>query len=90
VLVHEVMHFGGVENLLKRVPNPATLRVNLVRPHTSTEDVGKVAAAAGVKKLVLTHFVPADDPSLTDEMWLEGVRKHYSGPIIMGRDLLEV
>jgi L-ascorbate metabolism protein UlaG (beta-lactamase superfamily) len=28
VLVHEVMHLGGVENLLKRVPNAAALRVN--------------------------------------------------------------
>ncbi len=90
VLVHEVMHLGGVENLLKRVPNAAALRVNLVRHHTSTEDVGRVAAAAEVKALVLTHFVPADDPSLTDEMWTEGLRKHYSGPVTMGRDLLEV
>jgi ribonuclease BN (tRNA processing enzyme) len=84
------MHLGGVENLLKRVPNAASLRVNLVRHHTSTEDVGKVAAAAGVKMLVLTHFVPADHASLTDEMWLEGVRKHYSGLVVMGHDLLEV
>jgi len=90
VLVHEVMHLGGVENLLKRVPNAVTLRVNLVRHHTSTEDVGRVAAAAGVKTVVLTHFVPADDPALTDEMWLEGVRKHYTGRIVMGQDLLEL
>jgi ribonuclease BN (tRNA processing enzyme) len=90
VLVHEVMHPGGVEALLKRVPNAATLRVNLLRHHTSTEDVGRVAAAAQVKTLVLTHFVPPDDPTLTDAMWLEGVRKHYAGRIVMGRDLMEI
>ena len=90
VLVHEVMHLGGVESLLKRVPNAATLRVNLLRHHTSTEDVGRVATAAGVKTLVLTHFVPPDDPTLTDEMWLEGVRKHFSGRVLLGQDLLEV
>ncbi|PYM23209.1 MAG: MBL fold metallo-hydrolase [Candidatus Rokuibacteriota bacterium] len=90
LLVHEVMHLGGVESLLKRVPNAATLRVNLLRHHTSTEDVGRVAAAAGVKTLVLTHFVPPDDASLSDEMWLEGVRKHYGGRIVMGQDLLEL
>ena len=90
VLVHEVMHRGGVENLLARLPNAPTLRTNLLRHHTSTEDVGRVAAAAGVKRLVLTHLVPADDPSLTAEMWLEGVRKHYSGPTLMGEDLLEM
>jgi ribonuclease BN (tRNA processing enzyme) len=90
VLVHEVMHLGGVESLLKRVPNAATLRVNLLRHHTSTEDVGRVAAAAGVKTLVLTHFVPADDSTLTDAMWLEGVRKHFAGQVILGQDLLEI
>jgi hypothetical protein len=34
--------------------------------------------------------VPSDDDSLSDEMWAEGVRKHYSGQIIVGRDLLEL
>ena len=52
VLVHEMMHLGGVESLLKRVPNAATLRVNLLRHHTSTEDVGRVAAAAGVQVIL--------------------------------------
>ena len=84
------MHLGAVDSLLKRVPNAATLRVNLVRHHTSTDDVGKIAAAAGVKTLVLTHFVPQDDPALTEEMWLEGVRKHYNGRVVMGQDLLEI
>jgi hypothetical protein len=34
--------------------------------------------------------VPSDDASITDDMWAEGARKHYSGPIIVGRDLLEI
>ncbi|HEX2567482.1 MAG TPA: MBL fold metallo-hydrolase [Burkholderiales bacterium] len=90
VLVHEVMHLGGLENLLKRVPNAATLREHLLASHTVTEDVGKVAAAAGVKTVVLTHLVPSDDSSITDEMWTEGVRKHFGGQVIVGRDLLEI
>ena len=28
-----------------------------------------------MKKLVLSHFVPGDDPSITDAIWIEGVRK---------------
>jgi ribonuclease BN (tRNA processing enzyme) len=90
VLVHEVMHLGGLENLLKRVPNAATLREHLLASHTVTEDVGKVAAAAGVKTLVLSHLVPSDDSSLTDDMWTEGVRKHFGGQVIVGRDMLEI
>jgi ribonuclease BN (tRNA processing enzyme) len=52
--------------------------------------VGRVAAQAQVKTLVLSHFVPGDDATITDEMWTEGVRKHYPGPIVVGRDLMEI
>jgi len=37
-----------------------------------------------VKTLVLSHLVPSDDPSITDAMWTEGVRKHYAGQIVVG------
>ena len=60
------------------MPNAATLREHLLASHTVTEDIGKVAAAAGVKTLVLSHLVPPDDNSITDDMWMEGVRKHYT------------
>jgi ribonuclease BN (tRNA processing enzyme) len=90
VLVHEVMYLPGVEALLRRVSNAATLREHLLASHTVTEDVGRVAAQAGVKTLVLTHFVPGDDPSITDENWTEGVRKHYDGRVIVGRDLMVI
>src|SRR6266571_4330165 len=90
VLVSEIMHLGGLETLLKKVPNAATLREHLLASHIVTEDLGKLAAAAGVKTLVLTHLVPPDDPSITDDMWMEGVRKHYKGEIVVGRDLMEI
>ncbi|NMG64775.1 MBL fold metallo-hydrolase [Azoarcus indigens] len=88
VLVHEAIYVPGVDAMLKRVPNAATLREHLLASHTTTEDVGRVAAEAGVKKLVLTHLVPGDDPGITDEMWLEGVRKHYKGEVVVGKDLM--
>jgi ribonuclease BN (tRNA processing enzyme) len=43
-----------------------------------------------VKKLVLSHFVPGDDPSITDAIWIEGVRKNFSGEIVVGHDLMTV
>jgi ribonuclease BN (tRNA processing enzyme) len=50
-----------------------------------------VAAQAGVKTLVLSHFVPSEDPELTDEKWVEAVRRGgYKGPIVAGKDLLEI
>lgn len=90
VLVHEVMYLPALEALLKRVPTASRLREHLLAAHTVPEDVGKIAAAAGVKTLVLSHFVPGDDPSITDEQWSEGVRKFFKGRIIVGKDLMEM
>ena len=58
--------------------------------HTSAEDAGRVAQAAGVKMLVLSHLVPADDPALTDQMWIDAARVHFRGSVIVGKDLLEI
>ncbi len=90
VLVHEVMYLPGIESLMKRVPNAAQLREHLLASHSSPEDVGKVAAQARVKTVVLSHFVPGNDPSITDEQWAKGVRKHFRGQIIVGKDLMEI
>jgi ribonuclease BN (tRNA processing enzyme) len=49
-----------------------------------------VAAEAGVKTLVLSHLVPGDDPSITDAMWVEGVRRNFAGEIVVGRDLMTI
>jgi ribonuclease BN (tRNA processing enzyme) len=90
VLVHEVMYLPGIEALLKRLPNAKRLREHLMAAHTLPEDVGRIAARAGVKTLVLSHFVPGDDASITDEQWAEGVRKNFKGQIIVGKDLMEI
>jgi ribonuclease BN (tRNA processing enzyme) len=90
VLVHEVMYLPGVEALVRRLPDATRLRAHLLAAHTLPEDVGKIAAQAGVKTLVLSHFVPGDDASITDEQWAQDVRKHFKGRIIVGRDLLEI
>ena len=90
ILVHEILYLPGLDRILARVPNAATLRKHLVDSHTAAEDVGRVAAQAQVKTLVLSHFVPGDDPDITDEMWSEDVRKHFKGQIIVGKDLMEI
>lgn len=58
--------------------------------HTTVEDAGKIAARAGVKTLVLSHFVPSENPPVTDAQWLEGARGHFAGRIVVGHDLLEL
>jgi len=47
-------------------------------------------AVTGVNTLVLSHLVPADDPNVTDKMWLDAARTHFKGTVIVGKDLLEI
>ena len=88
--MHEALYLPGLDRLLQKVPNATNLRQHLVASHTSTEDVGRIAAEAGVKTVVLTHLVPGDMPSVTDEMWAADVKKHFRGRVVVGRDLMEI
>jgi ribonuclease BN (tRNA processing enzyme) len=90
VLVHEVMYLPAVEALVRRLPNATRLREHLLASHALPEDVGRIAAAAGVKTLVLSHFVPGDDKTITDEQWSAGVREYFKGRVIVGKDLMEI
>ncbi len=90
VLVHSVVYLPAVDRLAARVPNAATLKRSIIAGQTSAEDAGRVAQAAGVKVLVLSHFVPADDPEVTEQMWAEAARMHFRGTVVVGKDLLEV
>jgi len=89
VLVHEALYVPWVDRLVARVKNGATLKKHLLESHTAVEDVGKIAAAAGVKVLVLSHLVPGD-LDVTDDTWTEGVKKNFSGKIVVARDLMEL
>ena len=90
VLVHSVLYVPAVDRLVARVPNASGLKASIIAHQTSAEDAGRVAQAAGVKTLVLSHLVPADDPSVTERMWIDAARTHFTGSVIVGRDLLEI
>jgi ribonuclease BN (tRNA processing enzyme) len=90
VLVHEALYVPAVDRLLIKTKNAATLKKHLMDSHTSAEDVGRIAAAAGVKLLVLSHLVPADDPLVTDDNWMEAVRKNFSGRAVVAKDLMQL
>ena len=90
VLVHDALYVPGVDRLVARVPNAATLKQSIMSHHTTAEDAGRVAQAAAVKMLVLSHLVPPDDPAITDQMWIDAARVHFRGPVVVGKDLLEI
>lgn len=88
ILVHEVMHVESLEKLLASESQATRLKEHLLASHSSFEQVGRVATQANVKKLVLSHFVPGGDSTITDQAWLDGVRPHFKGEIIIGHDLM--
>jgi ribonuclease BN (tRNA processing enzyme) len=79
VLVHEVYWSRGLASLR----NPDVMAYHQSH-HTSGADLGKLAAKAKPKLLVLTHqlFTSSDHEPLLQE-----VRQHYDGPIVSGNDL---
>jgi ribonuclease BN (tRNA processing enzyme) len=87
LLIHEAIYAPAIPQMAGE--NAPTLAEHLRRSHTSAEEVGLVAARAGVKKLVLSHLVPGG-PQVTDAMWLAAVRTNFTGDVAIGRDLMEV
>jgi ribonuclease BN (tRNA processing enzyme) len=90
VLVHEAMWAPAVDRLVGSVANASTLKEHLLASHTVAEECGRVAEEAGVKMLVLSHFVPGGDPLITDQMWLSAAQKYFRGNVVVGTDLMQL
>jgi ribonuclease Z len=85
VLVHECF-IHGVMKPLKGIRTEEGIR-NVASYHTLSSEVGKVASAAGVRCLVLNHFVPTQ---FDRNGVLAEVRRDYAGPIVIGEDLMRL
>lgn len=85
ILVHEVIASGFAEQRYPepRTPAEETSYRHLIEAHTTEKEVGAVAEAAGVQRLVLNHLVPAD--------WSPGAwraaGRGFSGRLTVGADL---
>jgi ribonuclease BN (tRNA processing enzyme) len=90
ILVHEALYAPAVEQMIKDVANASDLRRSIMAHHTTIEDAGRIAHDARVKTLVLSHLVPAEDPVVADQTWIDAARRHFAGRIIVGKDLLEI
>ena len=89
VLVHEAIYLPWVDRVAGGVKNGATLKKHLIDSHTSPENVGRIADAAQVKVLVMSHLVPGE-PVVTDADWMNEARRTFKGRIIVARDLMEL
>jgi ribonuclease BN (tRNA processing enzyme) len=80
VLVHQV---ADLDYLRRHGTDEAEL-ARMAALHTDVTQVGGVAERAGVRELILSHFLPADPGAVTD--WAERAGPGFSGTTIAGHD----
>lgn len=57
--------------------------------HVTPEDIGKMAAKAGVKAVVMTHIGPSANPNDDYQRFVDEAKKYYAGPITLAKDLMK-
>ena len=65
----------------------ARIKRQMAEGHLSPEDVGKLADGAAVKSVVLSHLTWKADADYSG--WADEVKKHFSGPVLIAKDLNE-
>ena len=71
-------------DLVQGIPN-ARLQ-DILDYHSSVEQAAQTASRAGVRTLVMTHYVPAMAPG-DEEAWRALAAAHFAGDIVLGDDL---
>lgn len=80
-----IKHAKGADLLIHECSMPDRMKGEMVAAtHTTPGDLGKLAAEANVKALVLVHMYPELLEELGDA--LRSIRSSYSGKIIVPRD----
>ena len=86
IYVQTVLRPDLVELVKQFVPALASRTNDILDYHSTVQQAGQTAARNGVKKLMLTHYVPTMQPGSEDE-WRALAAEHFSGEIILGPDL---
>jgi ribonuclease Z len=74
-------------DLVEQAPNE--MLHDILDYHSSVVDAARAAARCGVKRLVLTHMVPAPTPEQYPD-WVARAADHFDGEIVIGDDLTTV
>jgi ribonuclease BN (tRNA processing enzyme) len=98
LFVCEAMDTAIYEQMMARAKaaadagNPNNVARHVAETHSTSADVGRMAAEAQVKTVVLTHLLPGSNRpgpgEFPDTAYIDGVRQHFSGQVIVGRDLM--
>lgn len=90
VLVSEVLDPEALAVLLTSLKSDpdqkASFIAHMEQEHLAPEAIGRLAAKAGVKMVILSHIGPGEDSETDLRRYTVGVRKHYSGPVVAARD----
>jgi len=91
LLVSEVMDYPAIAASLGEMALPPGALDGILKhlrlSHLTPDDVGELAARANVGGVVLTHLVPGLDGEPSVLGYLQGLASHYSGPVVVARDL---
>jgi ribonuclease BN (tRNA processing enzyme) len=92
LLVTEVIDMNAMEVALRRAPDlPAAalgpMLAHMVQDHLTPDQVGRLAAAAHVGRVVLTHLAPGNDDEPDTRGYTAGIFGHYRGPVTVANDL---
>lgn len=98
ILVHDAAQqqmVQGMTQFLKSNPDPAAQRLaamteEMLAYHASTGEIGRLAAEAGVKKLVLTHLVPSIPANADESPFTAGITPVFKGTVLVGKDGMRI
>lgn len=93
LLVSEIIDIPAVVRFIATnaklpVGAEAGIVAHMEREHLSPEEVGKLARAAGVGKVLLTHIANPDLTPGEEQALAKGVAEEFGGPVILGQDLM--
>jgi ribonuclease BN (tRNA processing enzyme) len=57
--------------------------------HVTPEDIGRMAAKAQVKAVVMSHLGPSLNPNDDYQRFVDEAKKYYAGPIAVAKDLMK-
>ena len=91
ILVHESYNKNWILASIDQNPEDEGTLKSVMLKHASTIEVAKIAKAAAVKHLVLTHHIPSPLPlKKIEQQYISGMSKIFSGKITVSRDLMEI
>jgi ribonuclease BN (tRNA processing enzyme) len=91
--VSEMMDIDYTVALVKRLnpkmPNVAlkNMEAHLRNHHVTPEQVGDMAARAGVKRVVVTHMAPGEDDPTKIAYYTNRVKAAFDGDVVLAKDL---